>query len=740
MNPPPRIRLVLAAAFFLLGLLLANATSASAQGIIIEPVPPVEPLLPLVGQIKIGEHRVEAVIDGPVANVQVTQVFRNDTGHPVEGVYVFPLPAEAAVSDFQMTVDGKVLEGKLLNKDEARRVYEEIVRSLRDPALLEYVGRNLFQTSVFPIPAGESRTLELSYTQVVPQRQGLYEFTYPLRTQQYSATPVGSLAISVELRNQPGLRTIYSPNHAIGVVRTADTSARIGFEAADVQPESDFKLYFGTARSEVGLNLLSYKPAGEDGYFVLLAAPGVEIDQQMVVARDLVLVLDVSGSMQGDKIKQAQQAAHFVVDQLNPEDRFNLVSFSTGVRLWQSSLQPVDQTTLQDAHTWIDRLAATGSTDINRALLEALAQMQRPGVGDRPGYILFLTDGLPTMGETDAQRIIGNALNNKPNDSAVRLFNFGIGFDVNTDLLDTLSQELGGRSTYVTPQEAIDEELGNFYVGISTPVLVDLALEFADNLLVDDLYPYPLPDLFAGDQLVVTGRYRNGGSGPITLRGAVNGQQMIFQYDGQSLVQNGGEPFVARLWATRKIGALLDQVRRTGPHQEIIDEIVELSLHYGIVTPYTSYLVVEPDVVQQWRLQSPAPKVDLYRRVADAVEEEIAAYAAAPASGEGAVTAAETRSELANAINVREAGGVRYVGGKTFVRQSLIQTVEGQTVALWVDTRYTEGMAIETVTFGSARYFELAKQPQTAQWLAISPELIIVTAPGKALRITTVQP
>jgi Ca-activated chloride channel family protein len=383
-------------------------------------------------------------------------------------------------------------------------------------------------------------------------------------------------------------------------------------------------------------------------------------------------------------------------------------------------------------------LAAYGSTDINRALLEWLGQLQRAGDGDRPGYVLFLTDGLPTMGETDTERIINNAQNNKPAESRIRLFTFGVGFDVNTDLLDTISREMGGRSSYVQPDEAIDEVVGTFYAGISTPVLVDISIDFGEDIVVDDLFPFPLPDLFAGDQLLVAGRYRTGGEAVITLRGAVNSETVTLQFAGHSFVESGGEPFVARLWATRKIGALLEQIRRNGPHQELIDEIVDLSLQYGIVTPYTSYLVVEPEmsVAGGDGVEPDEPVFALRAQAEDEVAEQVQAAAAAAPSGEAAVAASETRSALANAVNVLDTSGVRYVGGKTFVHQRTVQTADGRALDLWVDTRYTEEMAVEIVEFGSARYFTLTRQPEMAAWLAISPEMVIVVDGNRAIRIT----
>ena len=719
-----------------------------AQGIIIDP-PPRPPASPLPSPITLALHQVDAVIDGPVAKVHLTQIFRNDSNRTVEGAYVFPLPDDAAVSDFQMTVDGKTLEGKLLSKDEARRIYEDIVRRQRDPALLEYLGRGLFQAKVFPIPAGASRKLELSYTQVLAQHDGLYQFRYPLRTQHYSAAPVGTLAINLELRHQPGLRTLYSPSHTISIDRNGDDSAQIGYEATNAQPTQDFQLFFGANQKAIGLNLLSYKPTGEDGFFVLLAAPGIEVEPQQVIQRDLILVVDVSGSMQGEKIEQARKAAHFMVDHLNAGDRFNLVSFSTGVRLWKPTLQSTGPAAAKDAHAWIDHLTATGSTDINRALLEALGQFQNAGQNgaNRPAYLLFMTDGLPTQGEIDPQHIIDNALNNKPTHQSIRLFTFGVGFDVNTDLLDTLSQELGGRSSYVKPQEQIDEKVGQFYSQISTPVLSGVAVDFGQKTTVDEIYPFPLPDLFAGEQLVVVGRYHDGADVAVTLRGLVNGQKIIYQYPNQRLVTSGGEPFVAQLWATRKIGALLAQVRRSGANQELIDEITQLSLRYGVVTPYTSYLVEEPanqPVQAQAGTQAYAPSLSQPRGIqegaADNVESKVAAAAAAPASGAAAVSASEARTALETATNLQTQPAVRYVNGKTFTRQGGVTTPEGAALELWVDTLFSEKMSIETIVFGSERYFALLKQPAMTRWLAISPELVVVVDKDKAIRITTVQP
>jgi len=709
------------------------------------PMPPPAPLPPLdlpapLNQIVIARHVVDAVIEGQVAQVQVTQVLRNQSGRMAEGVYIFPLPADAAVSDFQMTVDGEVLEGKLLDRDEARRIYEQIVRSQRDPALLEYLDRGLFQTSVFPIPPGESRTVNLTYTHLIDRSDGLYHFNYPLRMPHYAAA-AQEIDVRVDVRDLHGLRTIYSPNYPITVERMADDRASITYSAPADSPASDFDLYFGADSQPVGLDLLSYKPAGEDGYFVLLAAPSVEAAADEIVARDIVVVLDVSGSMQGRKIEQAKDAVRYIVEQLNPHDNFNLIAFSTGVSLWKKELQSLDESSIKSALRWIDALRAAGSTDINRALLEALAQLD-DGESTRPATILFLTDGQPTQGEMNVDAILRNAGNNLPAGRTPRLFTFGVGYDVNTDLLDVLAADLRGASQYVKPNEPIDEAVSAFYAQVSTPVLAEIEIDFGEATTVTDLYPYPLPDLFAGRQLVAVGRYDAGGEVEVTLIGQVNGKERIYVYPNRALAERGGEPFVARLWATRKIGHLLAQIRRGGPDAELVQAVTELSLQYGIVTPYTAYLVLEPAL-----LESPAavagaagdrlfalPNLDQLRALGAAAANEMSA---APAAGEAAVVASQARIELQQAETVRQTSAeMRYVAGRSFALRAYISADDGSHAELWVDTQYDEAMALTTIEFGSDAYFDLLDEPDMAQWLAISPELIVVTGDASAMRIT----
>lgn len=714
------------------------------------PLPPWVDSPAQVQQVTVERYQVDALVERMIATVQITEVLHNSGGRVAEGVYLFPLPADASASSLTLEIDGEVVEGELYAAGEARSIYTEIVRSVRDPALLEWVESGLFRISVFPILPGESRTVQLRYEQPVGLQNGLNTLAIPLKAYATGASTPEQMLINVELADQYGLRTLYSPSHDVAVERKGDTGALIGFEGRGAASQSEFTLYWGTDEQSIGINLISYKPTDEDGYLLAMLAPSLDAATDEIVARDLVIVLDVSGSMQGDKITQARAAVAYVVSQLNPGDRFNLITFSTGVKIWQRTLQEVDEANIAEASEWIGSIRATGSTDINRALLEAIAQLAG-GDSERPAYVLFMTDGLPTQGETAIGNIVDNALDATPIGRSLRLFTFGVGYDVNTDLLGTLSSDLGGRSTYVKPDQSIDEVVGDFYTQIGKPVLANVHLDFGDATVVDELYPSPLPDLFAGEQVLVVGRYRAGGFQTITLSGEVNGRTHTYVFPGQELAESGGEPAVARLWATRKMGVLLDQVRREGASQELVDAVVELSLAYGIVSPFTSYLVLEPDANESAQTganattggmvgltaANAAPAINAY----DMASARLRESASADASGADAVAAAEERNQLANATSVRQQENVRYVAGKTFVQRGWVESSDGGAVPFWVDTAWDGSSEPELITFGSEAYFALLGDPQQPEmlheWLAVATDMVIVLDGGRIVRITS---
>jgi Ca-activated chloride channel family protein len=610
-----------------------------------------------------------------------------------------------------MWVDGQKFEGELLDRDQARRIYEEIVRKRRDPALLEYIDRGAFRVSIFPIPPGEERRIELEYSQVLPVDGGLVRYTYPLNTERFSARPLEEVSVSVSIESPDAIKAIYSPSHNVVVDRDGEYRARVGYEERDVLPDQDFELVYTVSPEDVGLNLLSYRDGDADGFFLMLIAPQVEIDQRQVVDKDVLLILDTSGSMEGEKLEQAKEALVYVLEHLNEGDRFNITDFSTGVRQYARGPQPANQRA--EASAWVRDLTAGGGTDINRAFLETLTSVDP----ERPTILIFLTDGQPTEGEVETDRILANFANaTRPN---VRLFSFGVGDDVNTVLLDTAAQEQRGTSGYVRPGERIDEEVSAFYAKVSTPLLADITIE-VEGVEIEETYPYPLPDLFAGTQLVVVGRFREGGPALIRLSGQVNQQEERFTYEG-FFERAGGDRFIPRLWATRKIGYLLNQIRLHGESHELVDEVVELSIRYGIVTPYTSYLVQEDgDVLTREGRES-------------IVQEELDALSAAPemVAGARAVEEAEAKSAIQSADIAAAPGGeaaqtVKVVGDKTFVLRD----------GVWTDTTFDPSRQMaQQVGFGGDAYFDLlAARPDMGVFFSLG-ERVIVVLDGVAYKV-----
>ena len=718
------IRRILLAAAILVGL-LAWAQPVLADGIII-PEPPPWPEPPPLEEtwLTIRYHRVTVTIEDQVAITHVEQEFVNQHDWEAEGTYIFPLPEGAAVSEFVMFVDGTAVEGKILEADEARTIYEDIVRRRRDPALLEYVGRAAVQARIFPIPPGGSRKIEIEYSQVLPVENGLVRYVYPLNTERFSARPLQEVSVRVDIRSADAMRAIYSPTHQdrVYIERDGDYRAVVGYEAMDILPQEDFEIIYTVAQEDVGLNLLSFRDAPDDGFFLLLVAPSVEQDRIRAIPKDVIMVLDTSGSMEGEKIEQAREALVYVLKHLNQEDRFNIVTFSTGLRQYGQALRPVSE--VGEASEWVKRLEAVGGTDINRALLEAMAQIEEASAqaagAERPAVIIFLTDGLPTEGVTEIEGILSNVNASAPDN--VRLFPFGVGDDVNTILLDTLAEEHRGASGYVRPYERIDEEVSAFYAKVSTPVLTDIALDFGD-IQIDDTYPYPLPDLFAGTQLILVGRYRGSGATRITLTGQVNSERRTFIYEGNFRSQ-GGDDFIPRLWATRKLGHLLTQIRLRGERREWVDAIVALSIRYGIITPYTSFLIDDEDILSTEILTEDGQ--------AEAAEKLLALPTPAP-SGAPAVEMAEEEAQLRDAESAGEGTlpeaanqVMKAAGSKTFVLQD----------GIWTDTSFDPSqMSTTQVGFGSGSYFDLlAARPEWGQFLALGDRVIFI-AEGTAYEI-----
>jgi len=571
--------------FLLLAVLLAWTGLAQAHGLLI----PAEKTLPPLAMLN---HKVSIAIDDQLALTRVEQTFRNHTDRQLEATYVFPVPKGASVTKFTMFLDGKETKGELVEAAKARDIYTSIVRRTQDPGLLEYIGNDLLQLKVFPIPPHGDQKVALSYSSVAAKDGNLVEYVYPLKTDGKATATLEEFAITAVLKSQHGLSNVYSPTHAISLQRKNDNEVTVTFDKNQGLLDKDFQLFYATSDKDVGLTALTHRPlSGEKGYFSLLINPKFTLPKQYQVPRDMVLVLDTSGSMRGVKMDQARNALKYCLKNLASHDRFALLNFATTVNRYRDKLLDATGEQVEHARRWVEDLEATGGTAINDALAAALEY--RPADEGRSFTVVFFTDGQPTIGETNVEKIVKNTL--ARNTANTRIFTFGVGDDVNATMLDQLAEQTRAVSTYVRPAEDIEAKVSGLYSKISNPVLTNLKLGTTGEVNLSEVYPPQLPDLFHGSQLVVFGRYSGKGPSAITLSGLVGKESKAFVYELTFPDKTSEERgFVEAVWARRKVGYLLDQIRANGEKKELVEEVVALAKKYGITTPYTSWLIV-PD-------------------------------------------------------------------------------------------------------------------------------------------------
>jgi Ca-activated chloride channel family protein len=758
------------------------ASLAPAQGVLVDvrvthpvplprpvwpPHPPRRPTPPPVGIYRIDALEVNAQIEEQVARVQVAQTFENTGSATMEVCYMFPLPYDGAIDRLTLLVDGKEYEAKLLSKDEARRRYEEIVRKNRDPALLEWVGSGMFQTSVFPIPPGAKRTVTLRYSQLLRKDRGLSDFVFPLSTAKYTSKPLERLKFRLSIETKSPLMNVYSATHAVNIQRPDNKHAVVTYEAKDVVPGEDFRLFFDNGRESVGASVISYRPKESDaGYFLLLASPEIKAAEEKPVPKTVVFVVDRSGSMSGEKIEQARGALKFVLNNLREGDLFNIVAYDSEIQTFRPELEKFNDDTRKAAIGFADGIYAGGSTDIDGALKRALAMLTD---SSRPNFVIFLTDGLPTAGETGEAAIVKHA--EELNHVRARVFAFGVGHDVNSRLLDKLARGNFGISQYVRPKEDIEASVSALYRKISAPVMTDVALSIdaegggADS--INRVYPKGKFDLFAGDQAVVVGRYRTGGTAKAILRGRLAGEEKTFDFPADLARQSDDDSnaFVARLWATRRVGEIIDEIDLKGRNEELINELVSLATEHGILTPYTSFLADEnssfrdlttnrastarglseleaaegADVFRHRLFKSELQQADLYsasggisERRSDAsgfgegsgagrggrMAGRMPALETAPASGGGQFGGNAVYYD-AKSDRTKTASNIRQIGRKTFFQR-------GEKL---IDSTVTEAeeKAAKKIERYSREYFDLAERfgKRVAQYLALEEQVVI---------------
>lgn len=709
--------------------------------------------------LEVGYHRVNVKIDGQICTTTVDEDFHNPNPQVLEGTYLFPIPKNAQIDKFTMQIDGKETGAELLNADRARAIYEDIVRRRLDPGLMEYADRGVFRVRVFPIEPGGHKQVKIVYSEVLKSDSGLISYTYPLNTEKFSSAPIHDVSVTVKIASDQPLHTIYSPTHDVEISHSDATHATAAFEAKNVRPDADFQLFFAPEKSDVALKVLTYQTGDNDGYFLLLASPSIDLKRK-AVPKDVAFVLDTSGSMADDnKLTQAKKALQFCLSNLNGDDRFEVIHFATEPESLFGSLTAADDKAVAKAKEYVSSLRPEGGTAIYDALHDAMAL--RPADSNRPYVVIFLTDGEPTVGETRDDAIVAET--DKALHDGTRIFCFGLGTDVNAPLLDRISEHTRAASDYVLPTEDIEVKVSSFFGKIREPVLSNVKLNFPDGIHVTKAYPQALPDLFKGDQLVLAGRYSGSGTGDCVLEGDADGVHQKFTTSVTFAKEATDQPFIPRLWASRRVAYLLDEIRLHGENNELKDEVTSLARQFGLVTPYTAYLIMEDE--QKRRVsQNNQIMRDLSRDQA-ASDSASTLYGALQSEKTGATAVAAARAgnamknatttgaisqsnlEMADAMGVPTATVM--ASAAPSAAQPMAKQAQGRLIQYTQNTRYLDGRAFYLngnqwvdsnvsrqnsanevrLKFGSPEYFDFsAKHPEARTYLSLGQNVRLLLA------------
>ncbi len=684
-------------ALFLLALPLAPV---AAQGWI-DVERPVGPIRSSPAVVRVSST-VRVTVDGRIARFEVTERFRNVGGGIAEGTYHYPLPGEAVFSDFSLFQGEQELKGEMMGADQARTIYEGIVRRLKDPALITLVGHGLIRAQVFPVQPGETRTIILRFTQILTRDGDALRLRYAAGDR--GDAPV---TINVDVRREAEFATAYSPTHPITETREG------GMLRINVTPPAhgDIDLVLPLQRGLIGGTVLTHAEAGQNGFALLFLAPPAAAEGT-AVDRDLTLVVDVSGSMAGDKMDQARTALRHALSGLRPRDRFRLIAFSNGVRQFREGFTLATAAAVSGARHFVDGLGAHGGTNLAAAVDVALSERAD---SERLSMVFLITDGIPTVGEDAPDKIAAAAAGRI---GRTRIFTVGVGQDVNTYLLDRLAAEGRGSATYVTPGTDVSDAVGGIMTKLSRPALVDLRIVDAPVSFVD-VAPTSLPDLFYGEELVILARYRGEGDGPVVIEGTRNGRRERFTLVGRFPRHASANAYIPPLWAARRIGELSRQIRIEGSTPRLIAEIRDLGLRYGVLTEYTSYLVQEPGQFATTPVPPPMATGASASRQMTGARAFDAAKASATMTRSTTLAAAD--EAVANRIGELAAIGERRdamkrAGGRIFTRR------EG----VWIDAAHRDSLKLTTVAPFSPAWFALVKaRPSLAAALAAGTPIVV---------------
>ena len=735
--------------FLPIALSLALPAIAGAQGLLIPrciaPRPgierPIDDCRPDRPAIIRTASTVRVELRDRVLRYEVEERFLNRGGTIGEADYIFPLPKGAAFRDLKLSIDGQLVAGETMSATEARRIYEDIVRRQKDPALVEWMGHGMLRTRIFPIQAGEERRVVVRFESVAEREGDAVRVDYFRGTaprfgawgagmeRPTTTDPAPHTRFTLTYRAGGELGEAYSPTHELDVDRD-DAQRRVSIRGGG----PDVTVLVALRRSlAASVATLTHATRDEEGYALITVTPPSDLAANRL-PRDLTFVLDASGSMAGRKMEQAKAAGRALLRTLGSQDRFRIIDFSTDVRSFRDGFTAASEENVRAAIRYLDGIDASGSTNISGALEQAL---ERSDVGfgrqqssaDRMPIVLFMTDGAATVGERDPARIAASAARARGD---ARIFTYGLGADLNIGLVEQLAVEGRGIATFLRPEENVERSVELLAGRLRAPILTDVRVRVDGNVRISRLYPSGPQDVFAGQDLVFLARYDGNGPANVVVTGRSGGREVRWSNERNFAREDRENAFVPRLWATQRIGWLAAEKRRNGGNSEIDDEIRRLGERFGIPTEFTSYLVLEPGMVAGNR-----PEALRRGRVGDVQTSAVGGAGATAPAPQAVFEQARAASAQRQAKSVAAADMMRDEAAASGELRSAGSKIFQRTGDSWTDVSTKPTMKVYKVKAYSRTYFTLLeKLPQLKESFAVAEKVKVA---GKSVAIEIVE-
>ncbi len=668
----------------------------------------------IVYPLNIDRYHIRTTVNNQLTKTKIEQTLTNPNNFDVNGYYIFPISDDETFTNFALYIDGRHATGELLDKEESRMHYESMICEGYYTGFWEHLGTRAFLADVPRMQANSEVHIQFEYSQIVHPENDFVKYMYPLSLAKSDSGWIADLLIEMEIESESELKTIYSPSHEVVINRKDDNHVSIRYKGEDIDPDDNFECYYSISDDNFGITLITHRAnKDEDGYFMLLISPKYEVNKTGVIEKDFIFVLDHSGSMARRKIEQAKAALRYCVQNLNDGDRFNIILFNTDITSLADRLNrreewingehghgfavlPHKLIDVEDGREktldFIEGIDARGGTNINEALLTALAEIPDP---NRPWVIVFLTDGCPTVGVRNEARILENVA--QANGNRSRIFVFGVGGDVNFRLLDKMAVDNGGSYDYVKPDEDVEIAVSSLFRKINDPVLVNVELDFG-QIITKELSPRKIPDMFREEQFKLFGRYENHGDTVLKLRGDVGSELQEFSKQVHFSQLEMDYDFLPHLWAQRRVADLVDEAALNGRSSELNAEIERLCTKYGVETPDISFVVAEDGLLRS-QYQS---------RISTA-------YSSDRPKDEAMMRGKEMK-RIKEVRSRQQYNDRKTIGRKTFRRIREI----------WVDIKYDGQSELKRIEFGSEEYFHLADLSyDMAKCLKLHPPMII---------------